>query len=818
MLRNYLKITFRHLWRNRLFTALNVFGLSIGIAACWIIFQMTSYEFSYDASHPHGDRIYKVVSMFKFDGKEGGNGGTPRPMAEGIGREVNGVELSVGIYEQYMNRLQIPQAVGKPLIFEEPSGIVATTNSYFDLVRYQWLAGTAPKALTQPNQVVLTHIQAQKYFPNLTPQQMVGKPILYWDTLTVEVVGVVADLGPTTSFIGKEFLSLSTILKGEEARKDFMESWSNTNSSDMVYLRIHPKTDPVRLAKQINALSDKYSKEAMKQWGNFSRWHNLLPLKEVHFDTQYGSSNRKANKKVLYSLIGLGLFLLVLAIINYINLATAQVPQRAREIGVRKALGSARRQLIGRFLGETALVTLLACMLAFVWVLLFRTQYSTLLPEGIELYRNPGLTLAFMLLLIVVVSGLSGWYPSVLITRFQPTQILRGPVTFSLGNRTFTLRKSLIVMQFAIAQAFIAGALIWHQQLRYALNTDLGFDREAILTVQVPWKLISDPTYKDKQYLVAQELRRLPEIGALSLGNQPLSQSFSSNSHKYKGKRGEVERNIYRKYVDTAYVRLYGMKLLAGRNLRPSDTISEYVVNEATVKAYGWRSPQEAIGKILVEGGNKRPTPIVGVVKDFHTATFQTKIEPLALMSDKGSLNNFNIKLASHRAEDWQAAIQKIESVWKKTYPAAAFEYKFYDDIVAQYYETERTTARIINLATLVAILISCLGLFGVATYATVQRTKEIGIRKVLGASVGSLVALLSKDFVLLVLVSLAIAGPAAYFYMDKWLQDYAYRVHIEWWIFVGTAATAVCIAFLTVSSQAIRAALANPVESLKSE
>nr|MCU0341730.1 ABC transporter permease [Spirosomataceae bacterium] len=774
-------------------------------------------EFSFNAAHPNADRIYKVVSMFKFDGKEGGNSGTPRPMAEGIRREVSGVELSVGMYEQYMNQLKVPQATGKPMVFEDVH-VMATTSDFFQLVPYRWLAGSEKGALTQPNQVVLTQTQAEKYFPNLTPQQIVGKPLTYWDTTTVEVVGVVADLGPTTSFTSQQFVSLSTILQGAEAKKSFEEAWSSTNSSDEVYLRLNPKTNPQKLNQQINALSDKYSKEEMKKWGNFSRWHNLIALKDEHFATEYGGRNRHADRKILYALIGLGLFLLALAIINYVNLATAQVPQRAREIGVRKALGSPRGQLIGQFMGETAIVTMLACLLAYGWVLLFRTQFGTFLPEGIELYKNPGLTVAFMLLLIVVVSVLSGWYPSVLITRFQPTQVLRGQLTFSVGSRTFTLRKSLIVLQFAIAQAFIMGALIWHQQLRYALNADLGFDREAILTIQVPWKLLDNPAFKDKQFTLAQEMRRIPEISALSLGNPPLDQSFSSNNHKYKGKKGEIERNVYRKYVDSAYVGVYDMKLLAGRNLRPTDTISEYVVNEATVKAFGWSSPQEAIGKFLSEGGNNRLVPIVGVVKDFHTATFQQKIEPLALMSEKGNQHCFNIKLASRRPEDWQTAIQKIESVWKKTYSGAAFEYKFYDDMVEQFYERERTTASIINLATIVAILISCLGLFGVATYTAMQRTKEIGIRKVLGASVGSLVALLSKDFVVLVLISLVIAGPAAYYYMDQWLTDYAYRIQIEWWVFVATAAAAVLIAFLTVGYQAVRAALVNPVESLKSE
>ena len=818
MLRNYLKITLRQLWRNRLFTGLNIFGLSIGMAACWIIFQMVSYELSFDADHPNADRIYKVVSLFKSDGKEAGNAGAPKPLAEAIRKEVAGVETVVGLYGSWMPSLKVPQATGKPLVFEDVEG-VATTNDYFNLVPYRWLAGSETAALTKPNQVVLTKSRAERYFPNQTPAQMLGKTLLYWDTLAVEVTGIVADLDRSTSFSDKQFLSLATIQQGA-SMKEFAETWAwgNTNSSDQIYLMANEKTNAAQLNKQINAVAFKYSEAELKKWGDASRKQDLLPLKDVHFATDFGDSKRKADRNILYALMGLAVFLLVLAVINYVNLSTAQIPQRAKEIGIKKTLGSPRGHLIANFLGETALVTLLACGLASGWASLFRTSFGDLLPPGMELYQNLGQMLGFMGVLILVVSLLAGWYPAVLITRFQPVQVLRGQLSFSIGKNRFTFRKSLIVFQFVVAQVFIIGALIWNQQLNYALHANLGFEREAILTVQVPWKMMENPLYKDKQFTLKQELKRVAEVGAVSLGNVPFNQSFSSNTHKYKGKKGEVERNVYRKYVDTDLIGLYGMTLLAGRNLMQSDTIKEYVINATAAREFGFASPQEAIGKYLSQNNGTILIPIVGVVSDFHTATFSQKIQPLALMTEKLNLSTFNIKMASSNPADWQTGIKKMEQIWKKTYPNATFEYKFYDDMIENFYTAERSMARIVNLATIIAILISCLGLFGLATLTAFQRTKEIGIRKVLGASIANLVSLLATDFIRLVLIALVVASPIAYFLMSKYLENYAYRVDIQWTVFVAAAFLAVVIALLTVSYQAIRAALMNPVESLKTE
>jgi ABC-type antimicrobial peptide transport system permease subunit len=763
---------------------------------------------NFNNDHPQADRIYKVVSHFIFEGEESGNAGTPKPLAAALRGEVGGIGLAVGLYSQWMSTLQVQQPSGKLQVFNDIENVVATTDDYFRLVPYQWLAGTPNKVLTEPNQVVLTKSRADRYFPGLSPEQILGSTLNYRDTIAVTVTGIVADASTSTSFTGKEFLSLTTIQKGKLAEQ-FASSWGSTNSNDQVYVLLNENTDVQKVSQTINALSTKYSKADVEKWGDYGREHKLIPLAEVHFATEYQGRDRTVDKKVLYGLLGLAVFLLVLAVINYINLTTAQVPQCAREIGVRKALGSSRTHLMVNFFGETFLVTSLACGVAYVWMLAFWTSFRELFPEELTLNQNPVQSLLFMAVLVLVVSVLSGWYPGVLITRFQPTQVLRGQLSFSIGQNRFTFRKILIVFQFVIAQGFIIGAIILNQQLHYALEKDLGFDREAILTFHVPYRLLESQAYQSKH---------LTEVEHVSLGDSPFTNSFTSNSHMYAGPKGEIERNLYQKYVDTELLDTYGMKLIAGRNVVPSDTVKEYVLNEIAVKAFGFASPLAAIGKFLTENGEGRPIQIVGVVSDFHSATLDEAISPLALTTQKDRTGTFNVKLASRKPSDWQAGIQKMESSWKSTYPDAPFEYTFYDDMIENYYESERTLSKIINLATAVAILISCLGLFGLAALTAYQRTKEIGIRKVLGASVYGIVGLLSTDFLLLVFIALLIASPIAWYFMEQWLNNFVYRITISWWSFMLAGGLALLIALVTVSYQSIKAALMNPVKSLRFE
>ncbi|MEZ0540769.1 ABC transporter permease [Fibrella arboris] len=820
MFRSYLTLAFRQLWRNRLYTSLNVLGLAIGLSACWVIFQIVSFEFSFDQNLPDSDRLYRVVSHFNFDGKEVGNPGTPKPLAETMRTQIAGVALSVPVKKDWTATVEVPAASvsAKVTRFDEAKHIWHATSNYFALIPYTWLAGNRTTALARPGKVVLTASRAQQYFPHLTAEQVLGQSLTYIgfsDTTHAEVAGVVADLTYPTDFDGREFLSLA----GDKSYAD-SEEWGSTNSESQLYVLLQPKADPTKVIQQANAWSHRNAAPLFKKWGmsDSERRHELQPLADIHFNTDYQG---RADKKMLFGLVGLALFVLVLACVNYINLSTAQVPQRAREIGVRKTLGSSRATLMAQFMGETMLVTTLALLLAWPLSKLAMQSFQDIIPEGTTDYLNLTRLLLFLVALVLVVSGLAGLYPAWLITRLQTVRVLRGTTSVVVAGAAgrITLRKGLIVFQFIIAQVFIVGAVIVGRQLQYAYVKDLGFSKQAVVVVRAPMKYVwneKSPLHT-RHLTLSEDLKRLPGVARVSMGDAPLAGSFSSGDTKSRGRKGqEISALMQRKHVDTSWLSLYDVQLLAGRNLSPSDTVREWVINETALKTFDLGTPQEAIGKVLDEYGKKRP--IVGVVRDFNTLGISQKINPVALMTETQTNNTLNVKLASANPANWSGTLSAMEAAWKKAYPDDAFNYKFYDDTLSDLYKKEHILARIVNLATLVAVLISCLGLFGLATLTAFQRTKEIGVRKVLGASVAGIVGLLSREFVGLVGIAIIIATPLAGWGMKQWLANYAYQIALSWWLFAGAAALALVIALATVAFQSIRAAIANPVDSLRSE
>lgn len=809
---NYLKTTVRHLWRNRLFTALNVLGLAIGISACWIIYRMVDYEYSFDQKLPDANRIYQLVSKSKSKNGEDGFAGVEKPVINVLLNDVSGAELVVPMFYKYYNSVSVPEnGKQKPTVFDRSTEQVTTLPSYFDLIDYRWLAGNKRTALNAPNSVVLTEKKAQEYFPGLTSDQMIGKTLIYDDTLHKQVSGVVAALDYPNSFNrnNTEFMRISEADLNEG-------SWGGMSSNDLVFVKVQSNTDPTDITDQVNVVCRKFNAEQFAQY-NFERWYELLPLPEKHFATNFGVQTRTANKNVLHGLIAVGTFLLILACINYINLSTALLPQRAREIGIRKTLGSTAASLTRRFMGETFAVTLLALGLSFLLTLLASRFFSAFLPEGMFEYANYRGMLVFALALITAISLLSGLYPAFLLTKVSTVNVLKGQTEKTVGQGRMWIRKALIVFQFLVAQIFIISAVIMGQQLHYTLNKDLGFNKEAIVTVDVPYKIYNRPENNNKEFVLANELKRMPAFAGVALGDRPLDDRMMSNVHSYFRDTVEIQKALHMKMADTAYLSVYGLKLLAGRNLRPSDTINELIINEKALEVYGFSSPSEAIGEVLVTPYNGQSYPIVGVVGDFHQMGLRTEIQPTAIASAKDRLHTFNIKLPKNPAA-WQGAIQVAEGEWKKVYPGVPFEYRFYDKFIEEYYESDRNTQKLIRAATGITIFISCLGLFGLATLTAFQRTKEIGIRKVLGATVAGIVRLLSKDFVKLVLIAVLLASPIAWWLMNKWLEDFAYRIEIQWWMFASAGAIAVIIALITVSWQAIRAAVANPVDSLRDE
>lgn len=818
MFKSFFVALSRSLWRNRLFTTLNIVGLSVSICIAWIVFRMVSYEYSYDKKIPEVGNVYQVVVKSKDadDPTERGFAGVALPVYNTLAHDVTGVQTVVPLFYKYHHKVVI---AGKenttPVQVEDLNKditLVSTTPDYFNMLGYRWLAGNEATALDAPDKVVLTDQRAGIYFPSLSPQQMVGRTIVYDDTMTRQVSGVVAQLDYPNSFSAEnnEFIPL---LKDDLTDNE----WGGMSSDNLVFIKPDKGANPQRIMDQLNVVNTKYNQENFEKY-KYKTWYDVLPLSQKHFEAQYGAQTRTADKRVLKGLMLAGVFLLLLACINYMNLSTAQLPGRAREIGIRKTLGGSSRGLAFRFMGESLTLTFIAAVFALGLTAFAVKLFAGFLPDGLPGYVNYGGMALFLLSLIIAVAFLSGWYPAWLASRVNTVSVLKGVVQNGKGGRGILLRKGLIVFQFLIAQVFIIGSIVVHQQLKFALHKDLGFNKEGIVTVPIPYYVRNDPQYKDKQFVLKNELQHQAGIQGVSLGSRPMDNTMFGNIMIRYRDTTKVQSQINMKFADTDYLKLYGFKLLAGRNFVASDTMNELVINEKAVKAFGFSSPEEAIGQILVTPGNNKRYPVVGVVADFHQFGVRSKIDPALITTSKGSGSAIlNIKLPSGTSR-WKASIAAIEKEWKKLYAGVPFQYSFYDETVKKFYQQEERAQTLVSTATGIAVLISCLGLFGLATLMAYQRVKEIGIRKVLGASVLGIVRLLSKEFLSLVFISAVIASPIAWWMMNKWLQDYAYKIEIRWWVFLFAILAACVTALLTVGYQAIKAARANPAKSLRTE
>ncbi|MFT4024258.1 MAG: ABC transporter permease, partial [Flavihumibacter sp.] len=522
MLKNFLTTVSRQLWRNRLFTFLNIIGLSVSICVAWIVFRMVSFEYSFDKQVPGIENIYQVISKSKVgnDNEESGFAGVSKPVFNALKNDVSGADLVIPMFYKYQHRAAVNETDGTPARrFENGDDIqlMGTTADYFRLLPYRWLAGNAVSALDAPDKVVLTDTRARVYFPNASPQDLIGKTIVYDDTVQRRISGIVAQLDFPNSFSANnnEFIALDK----EEDLAD--NNWGSKNSNDLVFIKTASSANTQKTIDHLNALENKFNSENFEKYNYRSRYE-VIPLSRKHFEEQFSSQTRTASKKVLKGLMTVGAFLLLLACINYINLTTAQLPQRAREIGIRKTLGSSSRELTFRFIGETAVVTSLAALLSFVLAAFAVRLFSGFLPEGLLAYMNFPAMAAFLLSLIILVAIISGLYPAWLAGRVNTVNVLKGNTDNVTGRSRLPVRKGLIVFQFLVAQVFIIGSIIIHQQIKYALNKNLGFDKNGIITLTVPYHIINDPRYKDKQFILKEELLKNPALQAVSLGTRPM--------------------------------------------------------------------------------------------------------------------------------------------------------------------------------------------------------------------------------------------------------------------------------------------------------
>lgn len=814
---NNLKMALRSLKKHKASTLINMLGLTLGVTACLSIYTITRFELSYDTFHPDLDRMYRVVGRENIGQAEEFSpvGFGPRAMAAAIEDEISGLE-AVASFHNIEMPVTVPDGSGEPKRFErsqigaEPAAIVVVAPAYFELFQYEWLAGKPELALEMPGQVVLTENKARLYFGEQAAQAWIGKELIYGDDIRVTVTGIVKDWTQNTDFTFTDFISLSTINASSLKQSINLAEWNDIWSASQLMVKLEPGVQ----ADQVNAQLEAFSKRHFgpeHQTEDFIFIPSLQPLSDLHFNTDYRDNfSRQAHLPTLYALMGVAALILLLAAINFINLATAQAVRRAGEMGIRKALGGSRLSLLGQFLGETLLVATLALGLSMWLVPQVLVSFSNFIPAGVVWQPLQLQNLAFMGLLLLAVTLLSGLYPAWVLSSYQPALALKGQRS-SYGDGRTWLRKGLIIFQFTFSLVLINGALVIKEQMDYIRQKDLGFSSDAVVLVNTP--------RDERSVLLAQKMRQLAGVDRVTLQwFPPLGEGYMVTKVKYQGGKEEKEVEASAKVGDEHFIPLYELDLVAGRNFGASDTMKELVINERFVHELGFEKPADALGQLL--NFNGQDYPIAGVVADFHEQSFHEPIDPAFIGYIPGLAKDLAIKLstADKSWDEVQHTLAGLAQAWASLYPEQKFVYQFMDDTITKIYEREHKTAQLLHWATAIAIFISCMGLLGLITFIIEQRTKEIGIRKVLGASVPSITGLLAKDFLVLVLVAIVLATPVAYYLAEQWLADFAFRVQLSWWVFAVGGLAALSIALFTISAQSIRAALADPVKSLRSE
>ena len=810
MLRNNLKIAFRNLTRHRGFTILNTLGLSVGVAAALLLFMVVRYELSFDTFHTHYERIYRIVRHQIYpDGSEEVTPGNPLPVAAALKTDIPQFEKVVPVFGTLDPQVTVlgsdPNSRDVSTKFIEENEGLMVDPDFFKLFDYPWLVGS-PEVLAQPNVVVLSRQFAQKYFKDYP--QAVGKYLRINNTTTMKVGGILEDAPANTDF------PLNIILSYESKRAkpelfgfgDF-KNWGSTSSNDQIFVLLPEKYS----AASANALLEKFSRKHYdSRKDNDKKTHLLSPLAEVHHNTELDNyKDRAVPRERIRNIAVVGTLILLMACINFINIYSALATKRAKEVGVRKVLGSQKSQLVAQFLTETFLVVLgsvaVGFVLAYAAIPLLEKMFDV--PTDPSLYITPELGL-WLLAGLVVLTLLSGVYPALVLSSFSPLEVFRQKVSRGwMGG--LTLRQSLIVFQFAAALVLIIGTVINLRQMEYVSQLDLGFVKEGV------YNLNMDTEYRSRNEALRNELSQIPEVQSVSYASdQPSSGNNWGSNFAFTNMSEDEDFEISMKMADGDYFKTYGIEFVAGGPYAVGDTNTKFVVNERLLHKLGVKDPASVIGHKL-RMGNWAPAPIVGVIKDFHTHSAKEETDPILITHLPKFYWSGAVKLQSQNLPN---TIEKVKVAYEKIFPEVPFVGKFYEERIENYYQAERQTGLLYRTFAGLTIFIACLGLFGLAAFTAEQRTKEIGVRKVLGASVASITALLSKDFLKLVGIAIVIASPVAYYLMKSWMEGFQYRVGIEWWVFVLAAVLALIVAFLTVSFQAIKAALMNPVKSLRSE
>lgn len=799
----YIKTAWRNITRNKSFAALNIFGLATGIAAAMLLFVVIKYELSYNKSFPNYKQAYHLYTHEKHSEGIGYNPGVPYPTLQHLRNDFP--DITVGALASasgsQITLLSSDSTAIANRKFIEENGTFFADPEFFRVLQYKWLSGSGD-VLAAPNTVALTKTIAEKYFGNW--QSAIGKLLQFDNAITFRVAGILDDVALNTDYNLTVVGSFAT-LKNNLERYNFFDDWNNLGSDFQVFMSLPAGREKTMATQLVDFTRKRYEANP-----STVRTFMLQPLAEVHYDPRLGNfADHTISMSTIWTLGLIGVFILVMACINFINLSTAQAINRSKEIGIRKVLGGQRSSLFWQVMGETAMIVGIAFVIAIGIAAACLPFISHVASIKEELTLFAPIVMLFALAVAVLITFLSGSYPALIVSGFKPILALKNKITSAtIGG--ISLRRALVVLQFAISQALIIGTIVAVTQMSFVKTADLGFNKEAVLVLTAS----SDSIIRTRQPALKQELLALNGVELVSYNADIPSSDNNWATNFAFDHQDDKDYALFLKFADADYFKLFNVQFAAGTGYAATDTVRDVVINEALSKKLGLASAQDAIGKDIRMG--RQPwRKIVGVVKDFKTNSLREEVKPMLIGARKSVYNNTAIKIKSNNLAETKEAIQKV---WDKHLPEYANTSFYVDESIERFYSQETQLSLLYKIFSAIAIFISCLGLYGLVSFMAAQRKKEVGVRKVLGASVGNIVYLFSKEFTILIVIAFVIAAPLAWYVMSNWLSNFAYRINIGAGIFAAAIFITVLLAWLTVGYKSVKAAMANPVKSLRSE